>query len=73
MTNGDVLKLVPPHTAHAHVTICADPAGGVKFYPDGDPEEIERALRMVVRLLHENPERIRCAAGSCGGGGCGHD
>ena len=72
MTNGDVLKLVRPTATHAHVTICADPDGGVKFYPDGDPERIEQALRMAVKLLHNDPKLIRCAAGTCGGGGCRH-
>ena len=60
-------------SAHAHLTICFGPGGGIDFYPDADAdkEAIVAGLTRVVEILHDDPDAIRCAAGACDGT-CGH-
>jgi len=52
---------------HAHLCVCVAPDGEVRVYPepDADPELPARGPEMVVHMLAERPERIRCAAGAC--------
>ena len=55
----------------AHLTPCVHWDGTVKFYPEGDPAQLEAGLRLALRTRREQPAAIRCAAGACDGG-CGH-
>ena len=55
----------------AHISICIDADGGLLFHPEGDPERVAGALRLVVRMFTEHPERIVCTAGGCAHG-CDH-
>jgi hypothetical protein len=59
---------LPKGSGFMHLTLCFSPDGGIDFYPDtDDPQRLVERPAWIVNVLHENPERILCAAGACGG------
>ncbi len=49
----------------SHIEICVSPDGHARFYPRGDADLLERALRKLVQFFRADPRAIKCAAGTC--------
>ena len=63
LTRDEILA----HPEVDHLTLCFTPDGNVNFHPQTtDPARLARGLARIVELLHQDPERILCAAGACG-------